>query len=189
MKKAFYLIPLLAAGLGLAACNDDDDSIDYTKYYDWRDENMALPEFVDGLQKKDSAQTYFNHYVQSMKEPLWCSYYHIVHAANLDSLRSLTPRKDYHPFSTSTLKVHYTLFQTQSVMDKMAALGNGGFSQETFRNPAGAMDSIFFANADGTTLKADTLESQQVAFFENFTPNTVITGWGDILQQMYIGDM
>ncbi len=166
------------------ACNEDDDSVDYTEYYDWRDANTGLMEFVHGLQKDDSAQTYFNQKIQSMKEPAWYTYYHIVHAANVDSLASLTPRKDFHPYSTSTLSVHYTLYDTHSVLDKLEALG---CSQQTLRNTA-AMDSIFFANADGNTLKADTLESQQVAFFDNFTPNDVIVGWGDILQQMYIGD-
>ena len=167
------------------ACNEDDDKVDYTEYYDWRDENNGLVDFVHGFQKDDSVQTYFNQKILSMKEPGWFSYYHIVHSANVDSLASLSPRKDFHPYSTSTLSVHYTLYDTHSVMDKMEALG---FSQQTFRNTAGAMDSIFFANADGNTLKADTLESQQVAFFDNFTPNDVIVGWGDILQQMYIGD-
>ena len=167
------------------ACNEDDDKVDYTEYYDWRDENNGLIDFVHGLQKDDSAQTYFDHKIQSMKEPGWFSYYHIVRAANVDSLASLSPRKDFHPYSTSTLSVHYTLYDTHSVMDKMEAMG---FSQQTFRNTAGAMDSIFFANAEGNTLKADTLESSQVAFFDKFTPNDVIVGWGDILQQLYIGD-
>lgn len=187
-KNVFFMLAVAMALPVVTACNDDDDRVDYTKYYDWRDENLALLEFVNDLQNKDSAQTYFNQEIRSMKEPLWSSFYHIVHAANLDSLASLTPRKDYRPFSTSTLKVHYTLFDTHSVMKKMVALGNGGYSADVFHNLGGAMDSIFFANAEGTTLKADTLESSQVAYLENFTPNSVITGWGDILQQMYIGD-
>ena len=195
-KNIFFLLLTLIIGLPLiCSCNEkDDDDIDYTDYYSWRDDNMALLEILDNLQKKDSAHTYFNHYVQSMKEPLWCSYYHIVHAANLDSLRSLTPRKDYHPFSTSTLSVHYTLFRTQSVYEKMEERMKASSKtadeawKDLLRNPGGAMDSIFFANADGNTLKADTLESSQVAFFKDFTPNGVIVGWGDILQQMYIGD-
>ena len=37
-------------------------------------------------------------------------------------------------------------------------------------------------------MKADTIESYQVKYYTGFTPNGVITGWGDILQQMYIGD-
>lgn len=199
MKQSKNIILLLWAvcmGLGfvLTACNDDDDKIDYTEYYGWRDENIAQIDLVHTLQKEDSLQTYFNHKIESMKEPGWYTYYHIVHAANLDSLASLTPRKDYHPYSTSKLSVHYTLFKTKSVMEhieSLASVSSKSYSEtmrDVFRNSGGLMDSIFFANADGTKLKADTLESQQVAFFKDFTPNGVIVGWGDILQQMYIGD-
>lgn len=194
----YILFLLLAVSMGLpllTACNEDDDSIDYTEYYDWRDQNMTQVYLADSLQHSDSLRTYFNQRVRSLKEPGWDSFYHIVHAANLDSLRSLSPRKDYRPFSTSTLKVHYTLFQTSSVIKKAETLavktGKTDYFEamrEVFRNPGGCMDSIFFANADGNVLKADTLESSQVTFFDNFTPNGVIVGWGDILQQMYIGD-
>lgn len=170
----------------VTACNDDDDSIDYTLYYDWRDENDAFTKLLYDVQKKDSAQTYFSQTVYSLKEPLsYPSFVHYVHHANIDSLRNLTPRKDYRPFSTSTLSVHYTLFDSHSVYEKLRALGS---NESVLHNMGGAIDSIFFANAEDNVLKADTLESSQVAFFKDFTPNTVIDGWGDILQQMYIGD-
>ena len=52
-----------------------------------------------------------------------------------------------------------------------------------FNDPA-VMDSIFF----DSSIKADTLESMQVKYYENFTCNDVIDGWGDILQNMHIGD-
>ena len=185
MVRAIWYLVLGISVAGFTACNKDDDRIDYTEYYDWRDKNLNITQFFDELQKDDAVSTYFSKKVKSLKEPTWYSYYHIVHAANVDSLAALKPRKDFHPFSTSTLSVHYTLFDTKSVYKKMEALG---MTRENLRNPGGAIDSIFFANALDNTLKADTLESKQVAFFKDFTPNDVITGWGDILQQMYIGD-
>jgi hypothetical protein len=109
-----------------------------------------------------------------------------VHRANLDSLRNLNPRKDYRPYSTSTLSVHYTLYQTDSLYAKVRR--QGGWTKEYLRNPGGLLDSLFFACADRSPLKADTIESYQVKYYTGFTPNGVITGWGDILQQMYIGD-
>lgn len=194
-KNIFLLLALVIGLPMITACNEDDDEVKYSDYYDWRDENEALTELLFNLQDKDSVQTYFNCKVQSLKEPQsWPSLFHYVHHANLDSLASLTPRKDYHPYSTSKLSVHYTLFNTKSVMDRIKKNTTASSKpyyeamQELFRNPGGAIDSIFFANAEDNILKADTLESQQVAFFNNFTPNDVIVGWGDILQQMYIGD-
>lgn len=185
MVSAIWYLVFGVSLFCLSACNESDDKIDYTDYYEWRDKNQAILNVATEIQQKDSAATYFSHAVRSLKEPYWSSLYHIVHKANLDSLAALNPRKDYRPFSTSTLSVHYTLFKTSSVYEKMEKLG---LNQETLRNPGGAIDSIFFANAEGNTLKADTIESSQVAFFKDFTPNGVITGWGDILQQMYIGD-
>lgn len=185
MVSAIWYLVFGISLFGLTACNEDDDKINYADYYEWRDKNQAILNVATEIQQKDSAATYFSHAVRSLKEPYWSSLYHIVHKANLDSLAALNPRKDYRPFSTSTLSVHYTLFKTSSVYEKMEKLG---LNQETLRNPGGAIDSIFFANAEGNTLKADTIESSQVAFFKDFTPNGVITGWGDILQQMYIGD-
>ena len=170
----------------VTACNEDD-TVDYTEYYGWRDENNALTELLYSAQKEDSALTYFNQYATDLKEPQsYPTYYHYVHRANLDSLRSLTPRRDYRPYSTSSLSVHYTLFCTDSLYQCVKR--QGGWSRDFLRNPGGCVDSLFFANADGTSLKADTLESYQVQFYTGFTPNSVINGWGSLLQQMYIGD-
>ena len=194
MVSAIWYLVFGVSLFCLSACNEDDNKIDYTKYYEWRDANQDILIFATDLQQKDSALTYFSHAVRSLKEPYWSSLYHIVHKANLDSLAALKPRKDFRPFSTSTLSVHYTLYKTSSVYDKIADLAKTSSKtpneswKDLLRNPGGAMDSIFFANAEDNKLKADTIESSQVAFFKDFTPNGVITGWGDILQQMYIGD-
>lgn len=171
---------------GITACNDDD-TVDYTQYYDWRDENDAVTRLFDDAVSSDSLQTYFNCRVFDLKEPqTYPTYYHYVHRANLDSLCNLSPRKDYRPYSTSSLKVHYTLFQTDSVYAHVKR--QGGWSKDFLRNAGGRVDSLFFANIDESPLKADTLESYQVQFYEGFTPNAVINGWGTLLQQMYIGD-
>ena len=186
MKKILYFLLVLLAAPLMLACNDDDD-VDYTEYYDWRDENNAVTELFSSAQNTDSALTYFNQCVQSLKEPQYYpSFYHFVHRANLDSLRNLNPRKDYRPYSTSTLSVHYTLYQTDSLYAKVRR--QGGWTKEYLRNPGGLLDSLFFACAEDSPLKADTIESYQVKYYTGFTPNAVITGWGDILQQMYIGD-
>lgn len=190
MKHKNYILLLLAMIMALpmvTACNEDDDHIDYTKYYDWRDENNTITELLWKIYESDSAHTYFDNTVMSLKEPTsYPTYVHYFRHANLDSLSNLSPRKDYRPFSTSTLSVHYTLYKTSSVYDKVKQLG--GWSQDLMRNNNGAIDSIFFANAIDNTLKADTIESNQVKFYTDFTPNSVITGWGDVLQEMYIGD-
>lgn len=186
MKKLLYFFLVLLAAPLMLACNHDDD-VDYTEYYGWRDENNAVTELFASAQSTDSALTYFNQRVQSLKEPQYYpSFFHYVHRANLDSLRNLNPRKDYRPYSTSTLSVHYTLYQTDSLYAKVRR--QGGWSKEYLRNPGGLLDSLFFACADRSPLKSDTIESYQVKFYTGFTPNGVITGWGDILQQMYIGD-
>ena len=186
MKKILYLLLAVVAMPLMLACNDDDD-VDYTEYYGWRDQNNAVTELFASAQSSDSALTYFNHAVQSLKEPQYYpSFVHYVKHANIDSLRNLNPRKDYRPYSTSTLSVHYTLFQTDSLFATVKR--QGGWSKEYLRNPGGILDSLFFAAAEDSPLKADTIESYQVMFYSGFTPNAVITGWGDILQQMYIGD-
>jgi hypothetical protein len=186
LKKILYFLLVLLAAPLMLACNEDD-SVDYTEYYGWRDENNAVTELFLSAQSTVSALTYFNQRVQSLKEPQYYpSFYHFVHRANLDSLRNLNPRKDYRPYSTSTLSVHYTLYQTDSLYAKVRR--QGGWTKEYLRNPGGLLDSLFFACADRSPLKADTIESYQVKYYTGFTPNGVITGWGDILQQMYIGD-
>lgn len=185
-KFIMSLIALWALGLGFIACNDDD-SVDYTEYYDWRDENNDLSRLLNEAISSDSALTYFNNRVFDLKEPeSHPTYFHYVHRANLDSLRSLSPRKDFRPYSTSTVKVHYTLFQTDSVFVRVKE--QGGWSMDYLRNPGGKLDSLFFANLEDSPLKADTLESYQVKYYEGFTPNSVINGWGTLLQNMYIGD-
>ena len=177
----------------VTACNEDEDTIDYTEYYGWRDANNELSKLMYDAQQKDGEATYFSHTVFSLKEPeSYPTYVHYFRHANVDSLAKLSPRKDYRPYSTSTVSVHYTLYQTESVMTRIALQTSVSSKTEdealrdVLRNKA-AMDSIFFANAIDNTLKADTIESSQVAFF-SCTPNDVITGWGDVLQQMYIGD-
>ena len=192
MVRAIWYLIFGISLVGLQACNEDDDRVDYTQYYEWRDQNIAFTRTVANLQKNDPS-TYFSNQVNSLKEPQWSSFYHYVHKANIDSLAALTPRKDYRPFSTSTVSVHYTLFDTKSVYKKMEELMkvSSKTPDEAWKDLLGsssAMDSIFFANAEGNTLKADTLESAQVTFLKDITPNSVIIGWGDILQQMYIGD-
>ncbi len=187
MKKILYLLLAVLATPLILSCNSDDNNVDYTVYYGWRDENNDLTKLLYDAQQSDSASTYFNQYVLSLKEPKsYPSFYHYVHRANLDSLRNLNPRKDYKPYSTSKLSVHYTLFQTDSLFAKVKR--QGGWSKEYLRNPNGILDSLFFARAENSPLKADTIESYQVKFYTGFTPNSVINGWGDILQQMYIGD-
>lgn len=173
-------------GFGFTACNDDD-SVDYTQYYDWRDENDAVTRLFDDAVCTDSLNTYFNCRVFDLKEPQsYPTYYHYVRHANLDSLRNLSPRKDFRPYSTSTLRVHYTLFQTDSLY--ACVKRQGGWSKDYLRNSGGLVDSLFFANLEDSPLKADTLESYQVQFYDGFNPNSVINGWGTLLQQMYIGD-
>ena len=170
-----------------AACNDDDD-VNYADYYDWRDENNQVSALLSTVQQTDGPLTYFDQTLTSLKEPkaTYKTLFHYVHHANLDSLRALNPRKDYRPYSTSTLSVHYTLFNTDSLYQRVKE--QGGWSQDYLRNKNGMVDSLFFANAEDNKLKADTLESYQVQYFGDFTPNGVIVGWGDLLQQMYIGD-
>ena len=148
MKKLLYLLLSILATPLFLACNSDDDDIDYTEYYGWRDENNAVTDLFASALGSDSANTYFNQYVQSLKEPQYYpSFLHYVHRANLDSLAALNPRKDYRPYSTSTLSVHYTLFQTDSLYATVKR--QGGWSKEYLRNPGGILDSLFFANAVG----------------------------------------
>lgn len=187
LKHIFFLLAMVVALPLTTACNEDEDQIDYKEYYGWRDENNTLNELMWDALEKDGELTYFNQGIGSLKEPQsYPTFVHYFRHANVDSLRQLSPRKDYKPFSTSTLSVHYTLFQTDSVFAHVKRMG--GWSKEFLRNKDGMVDSLFFANAADNTLKADTIESKQVAYYDKFTPNSVITGWGDVLQNMYIGD-
>lgn len=189
MKQLRNILFLLVVIVGLpmiSSCNDDDD-IDYTEYYDWRDENNRVTELFAMAVKDDSLQTYFNHYALDLKEPnSYPTFFHYFRRANLDSLRNLSPRKDYRPYSTSSVSVHYTLFNTDSLY--ACVKRQGGWTIDYLRNGGGKVDSLFFANLEDSPLKADTIESYQVQFYKDFTPNSVINGWGTLLQNMYIGD-
>lgn len=177
MKKSLlFIFALLAMSIGFVACNDDDDSVDYTEYYAWRDQNNELMVRLGEYQKQYGQNAYFTDTVGSQAEPYaFKCYYRVLASANEDSLRKIN--RWITPYYTSTLKMHYTLYDPKSVMKKLPT------DAATFNN-ADFMDQIFFDSAN----KADTLESQQVEFFENFTCASVITGWGDILQHMHIGD-
>lgn len=163
----------------VTACNHDDDRIDYTEYYDWRDRNDEYMRFV---LRTAGPNAYFTDTVASLSEPkasrLHTTAVRVLRHADEDSLRRI--HRWYTPFYTSTLKTHYTLYDTHSVMDSIDKYAYN----DALKNDPSIMDSIFFDSA----IKADTLESSQVAFYENFTPATVVTGWGDVLQQMHIGD-
>ena len=175
MKR--ILFALLALPMLVTSCFDDDDSnvIDYSKYYEWRDRNNAIFDTMESYLATHGESAYFSDTIQSLSYPAFKTFYRVIASANEDSLRAI--KKWYTPFSTSTLKVHYTLYDTESVLDLMPG------DAALFNDPA-VMDSIFF----DSSIKADTLESMQVQYYENFTCNDVIDGWGDILQNMHIGD-
>lgn len=177
MKLLRNIILIMAMGLGFIACNDDDDnSINYSDYYGWRDDNNAVMVRMSQYFEKMGDKAYFSDTIGSLSEPYsFKCFYRVIKSADEDSLRAIN--KWYTPFYTSTLKMHYTLYDPKSVMKKLPA------DDASFNNPA-VMDKIFFDSEN----KADTLESQQVTFFENFSCASVITGWGDVLQQMHIGD-
>lgn len=176
MKKIFYFIAAAFVLAITSSCNKDDDGIDYTDYYGWRDQNNLVMSRLTDYQKSLGSAAYFQDTVASLSEPYsYNCFYRVIASANEDSLRKIG--KWYSPFYTSTLKMHYTLYDPKSVMKKLPV------DDETFNN-AKVMDRIFFDSEN----KADTLESKQVEFFENFTCASVITGWGDVLQHMHIGD-
>ncbi len=189
-KKLFYTCIVLAAGLfGFAACNDDDDDVDYTEYYAWRDANIQLMADLLADMNELGENAYFTDSVPSITEPYaYSTVYRSLKAANEDSLRAI--HKWYTPYYTSTLKVHYTLFNPDSVwarFEEYDVLDN-----QSQRNNADVMNKIFgigyTANDPEYVIKADTLESYQVQFYEGFTPGSVIKGWSDCLQSMHIGD-
>ncbi len=68
MKKILYFLLVLLAAPLMLACNEDD-SVDYTEYYGWRDENNAVTELFSSAKNTDSAKNYFNRCGQSLKEP------------------------------------------------------------------------------------------------------------------------
>lgn len=176
MKKSLLsLLSLLAMGLCFIACNDDD-TIDYSDYYVWKNQNNDVMLRMHDYQKRLGQNAYFTDTIASQAEPLsFRCLYRVITSANEDSLRAIN--KWYTPYYTSTLKMHYTLYDPKSVMSKLPA------DEASFNNPE-IMDKIFFDSEN----KADTLESQQVTFFEDFTCASVIVGWAEILQHMHIGD-
>lgn len=170
------MLTALASCILLPSCNDDDDSVDYTKYYKWRDENAQYSRDLVSYIGSYGSNAYFTDSVMSMSEPIsFPSCYRVIKAANEDSLRRIN--RWYTPYYTSTLKTHYTLYDSKDVMRKMP-------TNAADRNNPAIMDSIFFDSA----IKADTIESKQVEFFSDFTCGSVVVGWGDILQRMHIGD-
>lgn len=187
MKHLNNIFILLAMGLALTACNDDN-SVDYTQYYGWRDKNNQITDvFLNDIQTiKDAGSLYFADTIYSQSEPYSVPIlYHVIKSANEDSLRAIG--RWITPFYTSTLKVHYTLYSPKSVMKRFE--DNGIISNRDKRNDADLMNRIFgIGHGIENKLKADTLESMQVQYYENFTCGSVITGWGDALQHMHIGD-
>lgn len=174
-KNILFLFFALAMGIGFIAC-DEAETTDYTQYYEWRDQNNEILRRMAQYQKSYGRDAYFADTVPSLSEPLsYRNFYRVLAKANEDSLKRIG--KWYTPFYTSTLKMHYTLYDPESVMEKLPS------DDASFNNPF-VMDKIFFDSDN----KADTIESKQVEFFEDFTCASVITGWGDLLQQMHIGD-
>ena len=176
MKKfILFLFTVITLGAGLLGCQADE-TVDYTQYYDWRDKNNNILLRMTQYQKSLGLSAYFGDTIPSPSEPLsYKCFYRVISSANEDSLKAIG--EWYTPFYTSTWKMHYTLYKTESVMEKLPT------DDAQFNNPL-VMDKIFFDSDN----KADTLESKQVEFFEDFTCASVITGWGDILQHMHIGD-
>jgi hypothetical protein len=174
MNRFCYLLAIPAA-LALTACSDDSNTVDYSKYYSWRDRNNDLFADLGEYYETTAVDAYFDHRVESLANPGCYNYYRVIRSADEEALRA--KHKWYTPYYTSTLKAHYTLYDPESVLDKLPA------DAASFNNPA-VMDSIFFDSAS----KADTLQAMQVEFYESFTCASVVEGWGDILQQMHIGD-
>jgi len=191
IKRLHYIFTVLAMGLCLTACNEDD-SVDYTKYYDWRDANnvMTVTFYEDIISfQSQGKQAYFSDTIPSLTEPYaLCTMKHVISSANEDSLRNCG--RWITPYYTSTLKAHYTLFNTDSVYARFKQYNI--LTDQAQRNNKELMDKIFGIGyrpgMPGYELKADTLESKQVEYFENFNAGGVVKGWGDCLQTMHIGD-
>ena len=188
IKHLHHITLLLAMGFGLVACNDDDD-VDYTKYYDWRDDNVALTKTLLNDIRELGSEAYFSDSVPSVSEPYaYSTVRHVIESANEDSLRSIN--RWITPYYNSTLKVHYTLYDPDSVWARFEQYDI--LTDQSRRNDAALMDRIFgigyVAGMEGYEVKADTLESYQVQFYSNFTCSSVIKGWQDCLQSMHIGD-
>lgn len=188
IKKIRNIFTVLAMGLCLTACNDDD-SIDYTKYYDWRDKNNDMFSLLLEDTRSLGDKAYFSDTIKSLSEPYsFCTMKHVIESANEDSLRKIG--RWITPYFNSTLKVHYTLYKPSSVYDRFK--DNGILTEQSRRNDSELMNKIFgigyHYGMEGYELKADTLESYQVKYFDNFNAGMVVKGWGDCLQNMHIGD-
>lgn len=184
--------------VGCIACTSDD-SIDYTEYYERRDQQDHYASYLLNQQRTDSAATYFSHKVMSLTEPVTASnkpleyrryvYYHVVESC--DTAKLISQKRFFHPYYTSTLKAHYTLYNTDTVMarfEKAEALYGSDFLHNKKVMDAIFMDVPKRVDPQLAVMKADTLESYQVQFFENFKPSSVVDGWGTVLQNMYEGD-
>ena len=175
-------------GFFLIACNDDD-STDYTKYYGWKKKNNAMTQLFLNDVRELGDQAYFSDSVAPLAEPYaYCTVRHTIASANEDSLRRIN--RWVSPYYTSTLKVHYTLFNPDTVYARFEEYDI--LTDRNRRNDPEVMDKIFgigyHAGMPGYEVKADTLESYQVKFYDNFTASSVIKGWQDCLQTMHIGD-
>lgn len=190
-KHFLYILIALAAVFSTVACDDDDDKnkVDYTKYYGWRDQNTALSAqyIYDIRQMGDRA--YFTDSIRSFSEPYAIpTVYRVLRSANEDSLRAIN--RWYTPYANSTLTARYTLFDTKSVMKFFEE--HDMLTNQANRNDSALMNKCFgigrtWGDPD-YDLKADTLESALVKPFRDFTCQSVIAGWGDVLQHMHIGD-
>lgn len=187
-KTNLQYIIMLAMCFMCIACDDDDDSIDYTKYYSWRDQNNFLTFNLLDDAKYLGTNAYFTDSIVSLSEPFAVStLYRRLENANEDSLRKIG--KWYTPYYTSTVKVHYTLYNPKSVWNRFEEYGV--LYSQSKRNDAAIMDRIFgigyTPGMPGHEVKADTLESFQVQTLTT-TCDAVIKGWQDCLQNMHIGD-
>lgn len=186
---SFTSLLTLAASLGGFSACKDDDTVDYTQYYDRRDRFNLLSRNLlsDIIDLGESA--YFTDSLPCITEPYaYCSVRRVLKAANEDSLRAIG--KWYSPYYTSTVSVHYTLFDPDSVCARFEEYDV--FNDQSRRNDADIMNRIFgigyIATDSEYAVKADTLESYQVQRYEGITCSSVIKGWADCLQRMHIGD-
>ena len=153
--------------------------------------------YLDIANHKDNA--YFTDTIRSLSEP-WDLYHSSgltywvgtmcrkLRSANEDSLRNIN--RWYTPYYTSTVRVHYTLYNPDSVWARFQQYDILDESS-TLRTDPKLMDKIFGIGyqkgTPGYELKADTLESYQVKYYD-LTCGNVIKGWQDCLQHMHIGD-
>lgn len=170
---SYLLLLLLVIAPAMTGCNSSDSSVDYTQYYSWRNRNN---EFMSRLQTSAAtygSSTFFADSVKSLAEPysFYPTFYHVLEAADEEALRA--KGRWFTPYYTSTLKTHYTLFDTKSVLNR---LDNIDLTDKE------AVEEVF---TDG---KTKTIQEREIEFYESFTPASVIVGWGDVLQRMHEGD-